>query len=516
MLLLLLPFIACSQPPTTADDAVPPYNAPFGYGVNLGYFPPNYTDKELAALAHGTPDGKEPGFGVTTIRPALFEYFLDQWGYEVRKDAFQYYQDIGLRDVTAFIGFPGERNREQTFYCPGQRSELFRGLYEPIWDDGADGTPVNEANTYALYVWKTATTYKGLIRIWEVWNEPDADNGNAWKTPGMPGNWWENAPEPCETKLKAPFFAYIRLLRIAYEVIKSVDPNAYVAVGGLGWPSYLDGICRYTDNPEQGLVSDKYPNKGGAYFDCMSFHSYPHLDNSLREWRNELNGFYNFRHSDAAIDGLWRLRNRFDTVLKKYGYGTAHPEKLWICTEFNVPRKQVADYLGSNEAQVNFMIKSLVTAQMQGMAQMHVYSLADEAPESSSSEFAAMGLFKNLQDVLPGRAEPNPVAWAFKTTHDQLAGKRYDKTQTTLLQLPENVRGAAFRDTLGQFTYVLWAITQRDRDETTSAFYVFPQSLHLQKLSCKDWQFSQSGKQQTVQVQQIQLTGSPVFLAPTH
>lgn len=80
--------------------------------------------------------------------------------------------------------------------------------------------------------------------------------------------------------MKAPPF-YIRTLRISYEVIKSVDPDALVAVGGLGWPSFLDVICRYTDEPfEGGEEPDRYPLKGGAYFDCMSFDSYPHLDNS--------------------------------------------------------------------------------------------------------------------------------------------------------------------------------------------------------------------------------------------
>ena len=61
-------------------------------------------------------------------------------------------------------------------------------------------------------------------------------------------------------------------------------PKAFVAVGGLGWPSYLDVICRHTDEPFDGTATGQYPLKGGAYFDCMSFHSYPHLDNSMRRW----------------------------------------------------------------------------------------------------------------------------------------------------------------------------------------------------------------------------------------
>ena len=48
----------------------------------------------------------------------------------------------------------------------------------------------------------------------------------------------------------------------------------------------------------------------------------------------------------------------FDEVLKTYGYGNGvHPEKLWICTEFNMPRKEYGEYIGSEDAQINFLIK---------------------------------------------------------------------------------------------------------------------------------------------------------------
>lgn len=516
-LALALSATTCAQPTFTANDVVPEYNGKFGYGANVGYFPPHYYDMELATLAHGSLDGKVPGMGVTTIRPGLFEHFLDYWGYDIRKPHFQYYDSIGLQNLVAIIGFPGENHRDAAFYCPGERSELFKDMYEPIWDNGENGTPVNDNNPYALYCWKAATTYKGLIRIWEVWNEPDVDNGNAWKEPGMPGNWWENAPEPCETKLKSPAYFYIRLLRISYEVIKSVDPEAYVAVGGLGWPSYLDVVCRYSDNPFDGSIDSNYPLKGGAYFDVLSFHSYPHLDNSLREWSNEINNFRYFRHSDRAVDGIWNLLNKFDTVLDKYGYNNVtYPEKVRICTEFNLPRRAFGEYMGSDEAQVNFMIKALVTAQIRKVAQMHVYALSDEKPASeATNEFSFMGLFENLNNVVPFNGRPNSVAWAMKTTQQLLGESKYDLVQTSKLQLPENIRGAAFKNEFGQFTYVLWAVTSLDNDETAHATYTFPESFHLQYLQTKPWHYSKTKVGLLMNAQQVQLTGSPIFLTPT-
>ena len=119
-LVFILPFAASAQTAFTANDYVPVYEGAFGYGTNLGYYPPYYYDKELAALAHGTPDGRVPGVGITTIRPGLFDHFLDYWGFDIRRDAFQYYQEIGIRNVVAIIGFPADRNREDAYYCPNQ------------------------------------------------------------------------------------------------------------------------------------------------------------------------------------------------------------------------------------------------------------------------------------------------------------------------------------------------------------------------------------------------------------
>ncbi len=514
-LLLFLPHGACSQP--TAQDSVPCFDEPFGYGVNLGYFPPHFEDKALAALVHGTPDGAEAGTGINTIRPGLYAHFLEQWGYDARLPHFEYYKKIGLDNIVAIIGFPSEKQRDTILYDLKNPSALFRNLYEPIWDNGANGTPINENNPYAVYVWKMARMYKGLIKIWEVWNEPDYGlQGNEWKAKGQPGNWWENNPTPAETNLHAPIFGYIRTLRISYEVIKSIDPQALVAVGGLGWPPYLDAICRNTDNPDNGVVKDEFPLKGGAYFDCMSYHCYPHLDNSTRQWSNTLNGFKYTRHSDAAVAGLWQKKRDFDVVLNKHGFDNRiYPKKHWICTEYNVPRKRFGEYMGSDLAQINFVIKSLVTAQVQGVAQMHLYSLADDQPEATATgEFAYMGLFKNLNGVKKGAAEPNLEAFAVHTTALLLDSTRYDSIQTSRLNIPKDLDGAAFKKTNGQFVYVLWARTQTDLEETAQGSFTFPANMEPKKLRKYAWDYSKTRQSEVQEGKTVLLNGSPVFLVP--
>jgi hypothetical protein len=513
LLPLLTPWYLGCQPNFTANNGVPAWNSGFDYGVNPGNYPPVYTDTALANLAHGVP-GQQDGFGITALRPGLFHDVLEAEGFESRLPFFQYYQYIGLRNTVAILGFPPEKERELAYYCNGEQSQLYRNLYEPVWDEGQNGTLINENNPFALYVWKTATLYKGLVRVYEIWNEPDFDGGqHGWKKPGMDGNWWDAPPAPCATALKAPVYFYIRCLRIAYEVIKSVDPNAYVAVGGLGYPSFLDAVCRYTDNPFDGTVTEVYPNKGGAYFDCMSFHAYPHLDASMKTWDAANQSYRYNRHSDAALNAFWRTQEAFNRVLDLYGYNSQEfPEKMWICSEFNLPRKPFEDYIGSEQAQVNFVVKSFVTAQMNQVRQLHLYSLADALPEKAAvSEFDFMGMFKNLKNKAAGAASPNALAYAVKTTHDLLENATFHPEETARLQLPENIRGGAFRLPNSQFVYVLWLESNADKDESEEADFSFPPEINLRYLEQRYWHYSKTGARHTVLARQVKLSPTPSF-----
>ncbi len=518
-LLLLWLAIGFSQINYTANDKIIPYKGNFRYGANMGYYYP-WQDHQLAEIAAGEEQLGLPGVGVNSVRPALFEHFFDQWGYAARKEAFDRYGALGMTENVGFIGYPADRHRDKTIFCPeggNVESAVFANLYEPIWDDGSDGTPVNDSNYYALYVYKVVHQYKGQVRFWEVWNEPDFDYAsNAWKNPGDSGNWWDNIPAPCSYALKAPAYYYNRILRISYEVIKSIDPTLYVCTGGLGYPSFLDIILRYTDNPDGGKVTANYPLNGGAYFDVLSFHSYPHIDGSVRQWSNEIWDFEYQRHSDAAVAGFINRKRQFEEVLIKYGYdGKKFPAKEWICTETTVPRKQFTDNMGSELAQVNYIIKSLVEAQKEGLHQYHIYTMADSKKLSeASSEYDLMGLFYALENVQPYQHTPTVAGIAYKTISDFLYGWRYDVAQTARLNLPKTVNGAAFKNEGGEYRYVLWAVTMQDENELISTTYLLPKSLKIEALERREWDYSETGNLKEMVPQYIQLNGSPSFFRP--
>ena len=509
---LFLAFPSSAQVGYSAHDTIPAFEGQFRYGANMGayYF---WRDEELADIAAGNPELGVEGIGVNALRPSLSEVFLEFWGYDIRIDAFRHYDKLGIKDNVIFIGYPNEEHRDPTSYCPGVRSELFANMYEPIWDNGENGTPVNEENYYASYLWKMVSQYTDYVKYWEIWNEPDFDFiGKSSRQPGEDGNWWEHDPDPCEYAIHAPVEHYIRLLRISYEVIKTISPDDYVTLGGIGYPSFLDILLRNTDNPDDGKIDSLYPLRGGAYFDVVSYHSYPHIDNSLRAWSDEVGGFVHFRHSDKCVDGMLSRQVQMKGVLKNRGYdGTTFPAKRWIITESNIPRVQVDEFLGSDAAQRNYTIKALVACQQNEIDQYHIYQLGDIRLPDHFSEFHSMGVFLPLDSVPKYEQQVHDVGIAYKTTSDLLKEKIYDQWQTANLQLPDNIKGGAFRDASGNYTYVLWAVTETDRSEKAAATYTFPTSFNLQNLHLREWDFATLGITRHVRASSVELTGSPRF-----
>ena len=505
-------FIQCSQAQTplsikrTANDFVPAYTGDFGFGSNMGYYPP-HNDEQIADFA--------AAIGVKTMRPALFEHFLEFWGYEARIAAFKHYESLGMKDNVCFLGYPSKEHRENKVYCGKDTSAMFANMYEPIWDEGQNGTPVNDKNYYALYVYKTVKTYGKWVKFWEIWNEPDyATTFKTEMAAGLPGAWWNTNPDPCEYALHAPIQHYIRMLRISYEVIKSVDSTAYVALGGIGFPSFLDVLLRQSDNPNGGSKTPQYPLNGGAYFDVVSYHVYPHIDNSVREWSDKINGFEHFRHSDRAVQGVFKKKKNFEDVLNKYGYnGKTFPKKQFIITESNLPAKAKGEFMGSYEAQRNFLMKALIKSQVNGLLQFHPYSIGEiTAEEKMDNEFDLMGMYFPLTNKAVKDCRPTPQGWANKTVSALLSGYHYDSLETKRLNLTPDIDGAAFRRKTDSTTiYCLWAKTKLDKSEQTSAVYSFPDPLSIKYLQRMDWQFSITGDIQIINSKLIALNGAPTF-----
>lgn len=498
----------------TANDINPPYEGRFRPGINLKYIP-FWSKKYLANIAAGNPDEGFQGIGAKSTRPGLFDSVLDIYGYAVDTSDYRNYQRLGMSDLTAIVGFPSDRNRDwATRHCPTEWSAMFKGIYEPIWDDGTDGTPYNDDNRYAAYLYETVSTYTDYVKFWEIWNEPGfykgTDSEVFWGAPDYPGSWWVNDPDPCDYILHAPIEYYVRTLRISYEIIKTISPDDYVTIAGLGSQSFLDAILRNTDNPVDGSVTPEYPLKAGAYIDVLGFHTYPHFDGSTTFAPDN----YFERHSDGAADGIISRRLAgYQSVLASYGYdGITYPKKQHICTEINIPKKVfTGDYFGGKEQQVNFITKAMLRLKENKVHQMHVYSIIEDKPESQASfEFDLMGVYRNPA-ATDSIAQFTDLGIAYKTSSDFIAETEIDTAKTNALNLPNEVRGYALRRDDSSYVYVLWAKTTIDKSEAASATYDFPSTLNLNQMYQYRWNFSQTGQVEQVSSSGIELDARPVF-----
>jgi len=504
-----------SQVNYTANNQVTPYNGKFRMGINLGYYP-GWDNKSLANIAAGNPLVGQKGIGARSNRTGLAEIILDYYGYGLVQPDMAHWQSLEMGEYTAILGGPSPTHQDYSQHCPGQFSSMFANLYTPTWDGGLNGTPYNDNNYWAAYVYKAVTQYKDQVRFWEIWNEPGFDlTGNlGWRDDKYPNNWWKEGPNPCDYILRAPIYHYIRTLRIAYDVIKTVDPDGYVCLGSVGYQSLLNAIVSNTDNPNMGDVAPGFELTGGAYFDCVSFHSYPHFDGSTTNYG--LNIFR--RHSDAAADGLNYYRGYYQEILDKYGYdGVKYPKKEWIVTEINSPRKAYSGpFFGGKEAQVNHIMKAFMVGKADKFNQLHTFQLADQRTEAESNyEFHQMGLYQKFDGNAPYNVTANDEGRALKTMTDLIYNTEYDVAQTTLMNLPSGIRGYAWKRPDGSHIYALWARTTVDLSESASGKYSFPAGFNLQNVVKYTWDYGYTGATQSISSQNIDLDARPVFFTAT-
>lgn len=407
----------------------------FRHGMNDGHINASWTDNQGGALGAAT--------GADSNRMKLPEYFLDQWGAGVRTDAAMSYQADGMSNLVCFlIGPTAAHSTDPT----GNNLEGFipKNLYEPIFR--ADGS-VNPDNYWAAYVEETVTTYKPYVRIWEVWNEPD------W-TPSYQTtlDWATKAPVIGDLpRFNGSIFDYIRMLRVTYAVAKKVDPTCQVALGGVGYPTFVDAVLRYTDNPDAGAVSSDFPHTGDAYFDVLNFHYYP---------------LYTPGNSDAGADGLLALRAAMAGELTKFGV----TGKTFNATETGAPRLQVGTFPGGPDYAKNYLMKAMLGAHLAGMIGLDWFLLSDTAQTDSGTDpYAYMGLYHDIANLAqPSDAVRTDTGTAYATIGQLLKGATVDVTLTASLALPSTVRGGAFHTPAGKTILALWATAATGESATAT------------------------------------------------
>jgi dienelactone hydrolase len=512
-----------AQPSSTTANSFNsyiPYSGKYSYGLNPGWYGHNWSTQQIIDLGYGNNQVK--GVGGKSFRMQIYDNYLSWYGDSSLLSDYEHLKTLGAKETAVMIGGPRDANKWDTSFYEGgdNKAKVFKGLYEPIFINGE----VNPANTFAAYLYKVVKIYGPYIKFYEVWNEPDFTYGDGgWlgdTDPPHENSWFFRDPTPEDlVNLRTPVHYYIRMLRISWEVIKKYQPDAYVCTGGIGNRSFLDALLRNTDNPDGGKVTADFPLKAGAYFDVLSFHTYPEF--LLRNWAvagepASADGFYYYRHSDSAIAKHLMIKNRMDDLLRQNGYdGSVYPIKQFICTETGMSRHTniaTGGYdFGGNEVQKNYMIKAHIKTQMDGqIKQTYWFSTADG--DGSNGHWDQYGCYYYFGDKQPWNATATDQGIALKTTSDLLYGKTYDPARTASLNLPATIDGGAFKSNDGSYVYVLWAKTSTDLSETAAANFSFPEGLVASGfVSRKEWDFSQTGTALSLSSNGIKLSGSPSF-----
>lgn len=125
------------------------------------------------------------------------------------------------------------------------------GCYDPA--QAAMGPPRN-LKDWTDFLKAFVTRYKGRIRAYQIWNEPN-----------LAREWCKRPPNPEE---------YAQFLKASYQTIKSIDPNALVISAGMTPTTCCsDGAQALPDMEFLRRLYDAMGNRSDGYLDLLGVHA---------------------------------------------------------------------------------------------------------------------------------------------------------------------------------------------------------------------------------------------------
>lgn len=276
----------------------------------------------------------------------------------------------------------------------------------PAWaTESQISTAVPPIDVWGNFVFQIANQYKGRVKHWIIWNQPDINN------PGAPNHTWDGTEED-----------YYRLLKEAYLKIKAVDPSMQVHLAGLTYTWDQErGNRQYLERLLDIIVADPQAASENYYFDAVSYHFY--------------------------YDPVQMLHMLTDvrSILDARGLGS---KPIWInetnappSEDFIEPPTAPTAYRLTLEEQSNFVIQAFALGLAGGAERIAFNKLRNERDHPES--VAPYGLLR-------GDNSRRPAFTAFQVVSTYFAGVQ----QTSWLQL-----GNIYLVTLdrgGETTTVLW------------------------------------------------------------
>ena len=162
-------------------------------------------------------------------------------------------QNFGWRDIEPAKGqFDWSRTDLIVKFTEDAGLDLLARVdFQPQWAGGGYPTngPPDNYQDFGDFLAALAARYKGRIRAYQIWNEPN-----------LARDWGGRSPSPGE---------YAALLKVAYQRIKAVDPQAMVISAGLSPTTRWDN----TAMPDVEFLRGMYQAGARPWFDALGVHA---------------------------------------------------------------------------------------------------------------------------------------------------------------------------------------------------------------------------------------------------
>lgn len=200
---------------------------------------------------------------------------------------------------------------------------------------GLTRAPDDPRNLWAAFLRGLVTHYRGQVKYWEIWNEPD-----------LPF-FWHGSPA-----------AYARLLQVAYLTIKQVDPGARVLMAGMVVPDFgfVGSVLDDLRHPAAGMPA--------TAFDVAAWHAY------------------------GPTSTLAANLQQFRAILAARGFGDA---PLWV-TEDGFPASNPT----GEARQAAYVLQTITYALAAGANRVLIYRASDD---SSAREWGIMSAAGDLRQA---------------------------------------------------------------------------------------------------------------------
>jgi hypothetical protein len=211
------------------------------------------------------------------------------------------------------------------------------GLYLPYDDPG---------NLWANFVRTMVTRYKGRIRHWIVWNEPDVQHGDDL------GLVWAGSVED-----------YYQLLKVAYLTAKEVDPACKIHLTGTTyWWDHKYGRQQWLKRFFDVVAADPAAPAHDYYFDAVTTHIY------------------------FKVHTIWDIIHFIKTSMNAHGID----KPIWLAETNAPPSNDPAavpaevSFEITQEEQAAFIIQATALALAAGAERIEVYKMVDKSSDSDT------------------------------------------------------------------------------------------------------------------------------------